>query len=355
MLRISLILFILQSSIALIQAQTTTTIHEIQMVDINGGSDASSFVGQLVTVQGVVTASGEPNNLSSVFIQEEGLTEWAGIQLKSGSGLGSVGVGDLIEVTGTVLENFGMTVIEFITEIVTVDSGQIEPLPLDPNIFTTYDLATNEKYEGMLIELTNTDGPITVVDANPDLPNNFGEWRVGSDPKQTDAGCRILTGRQTSSISSSLNVSWVNDKAWASNSGSMNVTPIVVSDSDAFEAIRGLMSYSSGNFKLLPRNNDDVLLKTSSARNHHQIPLTFAVYPNPAVHHASLSFDLETSANLSVVIYDLRGRTVAFPIRDQHFQNGHHAIPLANLPAPGLYLVTLESAVGRTATKLLIE
>ena len=104
-------------------------------------------------------------------------------------------------------------------------TGTITPLQLDPSVFSTYDFATNEAYEGMLVELTNPQGQIQVVDANPDAPSNFAEWRLGTDQFDPPNGTRVLTGRVTNSAYSSLNVSFVNDVQWATTDGIMNVSP----------------------------------------------------------------------------------------------------------------------------------
>mgnify|MGYP000468445895 CR=1 FL=1 len=41
-------------------------------------------------------------------------------------------------------------------------------------------------------------------------PSNFAEYRVGPDTTDAGAGCRVIAGRVTSSVYSSLNVSYVN-------------------------------------------------------------------------------------------------------------------------------------------------
>ena len=341
-------------SIHVTLGQTVTTIHEIQMVDTGGGTDASTFVGQEVQVTGVVTASAESNNLGSVYIQEEELVSWAGIQLKSGSGLGGVEVGDLVQVTGTVFENSGMTIIDFISEVEILGTGDITPLQLTPETFTAYDLAANEQYEGMLIELQNGDDPIKVVNTNADGPgNNFGEWRVGSDLPSADDGCRVLTGRQTSTIGSSLNVSWVNDDVWATNSGTMLVDPIVVQQGDGFEFIRGVMHFSQSNFKILPRNNDDILPELSSIRNVKQAVSDARVFPNPGAGEWALTFTLDRKAALSIHICDEMGRVLHTITQNESFTNGSHRVEDSTSLPPGVYYIMITGEGGRSVETLI--
>ena len=81
----------------------------------------------------------------------------------------------------------------------------------------------------MLVEVSYGQDSVIVVQRNADGPNNnFGEYRIGSDTALPDTGCRVLAGRVTSSIISSLDVSYVNDSIWTDNSGMMNV-PIMFS------------------------------------------------------------------------------------------------------------------------------
>jgi hypothetical protein len=236
-----------------------TTIVDIQK---NEGSEVSPLANQMVTVEGVVTASGEADNLGAVYIQQPDQTEWAGIQLR-GAGLVDLKVNDSISATGTVQEISGTTVLRIAASdhLKVIGSGTIIPQVLDPNQFTTWGLKTTEKYESMLIELRNPDGgDVVVVESNADTLSNFGEWRVGSNVADPGSGCRIVTGRQTSSVTSSLNVSYINDEFWATESGRLKVPPIVVEEGDRFPLVRGIMTYKFSNMKLLPRTNADFVL-----------------------------------------------------------------------------------------------
>jgi hypothetical protein len=328
-------------------AQPTVTIYDIQYVDPAGGTGDSPYNGQTVMTTGVVTASAEPYNLDAVFIQQEGLTEWAGIQLKSGPGLETLVVGDIVNVTGDVQEISGFTVINYVTDFEVIGTSTISPVILAPEIFTNYSLAETEKYEGMLIELKIPDSNIAVVNSNPDAPNNYGEWRVGSDLMNEDDGCRILTGRQTSTVFSSLNVSYVNDEIWATNSGTMNVPPIVVENGNGFADIQGIMFYGFGDMKLLPRNNDDCSNFTLGISQLESDQ--FKLYPNPAQDYINLYFNLAYS-NLSVKLFDLTGRTVY----DKSFERIESIQLELGMPS-GIYLLSIETETGLSVTRKLIK
>lgn len=338
--------------------QAQTTIYDIQYISPGSSSDASSYVGQTVNVSGIITASFEDDNLDIAFLQQPDEVEWAGIQLIYATALAGLKVGDAVTLTGTVKEEGGVTKLDDIDNVEVTGTGTITPLPLDPALFTSWDLATNEKYEGMLIALQNAPDLVSVVNKNPDAPNNYGEWRVGTDIGNPDSGCRILTGRQTSQVASSLNVSYINDLVWATNSGMLNVTPIVVEDGDEFYTIIGLITNYSGNVVLLPRNNADVIteipnsLKAPAARLR-----SVQVYPNPSSRSAILELEVTTTDTYRVFLYDLQGERLQQVAVWPNLPSGHYTRPLNfdERLAPGMYLLSIEGREGKVAVRHWID
>lgn len=285
-----------------------TTIFDVQFVPSSFSNGTSGYLDMEVTVEGVVTASAEANNLGFVFIQQENELAWAGIMCTDNPSLATLLVGDKVNITGTVRENFGFTRIEDVSSVSTAGTGTITPLALDPAIFSSYDFATNEAYEGMLIELTNPNGSVNVVDNNPDAPSNFAEWRLGNDPFDPSNGTRVLTGRVTNSAYSSLNVSFVNDVQWASTDGIMNVSPVVVNTGDQFDWVRGVIAYTFGNMKILPRNDMDFSggVNVADGLGHN-----IATYPNPVSELFNVDYTFSTTqVNATATVYDLMGRSM---------------------------------------------
>jgi hypothetical protein len=133
----------------------------------------------------------------------------------------------------------------------------------------------------MLVELQNPNGGLFVVDTNADagLLRNNGEWRVGNDVLDPSSGCRVLTGRQGSTTFSSLNVSYVNSPLWATIDGTMNVPTILVTPGQEFLSVKGILTYSFSNMKLLPRNNADLVDSSTSVNK--TLINRVKVYPNP--------------------------------------------------------------------------
>ena len=251
------------------------TIIQIQSVP-EGGSDASTFLGQNVTTSGVVTSTLDGESLGAVYIQQQFAAAWGGLRLLNGEGLENLEVGDFINVQGTVNEVGGETVLESVSniEIVSEDASQFVNIQYpDPAIFQDWNYEA-EKYEGMVVVFQNLPDPILVTEQNADGGSNFGEWRIGRSLDNPQEGCRVLTGRVTSNVLSSLYVSYVNNEAWFDNSGQMQVDPIVVDQGDSFSFVRGIMSQSTGHHKLLPRNNIDFETETGDSFEDDDLVLT---------------------------------------------------------------------------------
>jgi hypothetical protein len=326
-----------------------TTIYDIQYTPFSNGN--SGLKDQVVTVTGVVTASS--NDLGYVFIQQEGLTAWAGIMC-IGTGLGTVNLNDKITVTGTVKENFGMTRLENVSSVTLAGTGSITPLQLRDTSFTVYGFNSNEQYEGMLISLIPTSGTkVKVVDVNCDdgtnPTTNFGEYRLGSDTLAPNTGTRVLAGRQSSSAFSSLNVPFVNDLTWQTTDCTINFTPNVVTTGLEWDYVNGILYYSFSNMKLLPRNAADFAGVSSREE---ALFAEVSLYPNPASSNVSLSWANLTEEMLSCSIMDIHGRVVYSTTLNGN--NGVETISVNELPN-GLYFCTIQARDAQQVIKLQVN
>ncbi|MEQ1518064.1 MAG: Calx-beta domain-containing protein, partial [Usitatibacteraceae bacterium] len=157
-----------------------TPIHTVQ-----GSSTASPLVGQLVTVEGIVTGDFQgTNQLKGFYIQEPDAKADAdpatseGVFVFTNLTPFAVAQGDLVRVTGTVTE-FG-TAPNTLTEIVTPTIATLStgnPLPAVTTV--TLPVATAgdlERYEGMRVQFTQT---LTVSD-HFDLAH-FGEVTLSAN------------------------------------------------------------------------------------------------------------------------------------------------------------------------------
>ncbi len=329
------------------------TIFDVQFTPFSNGN--SGYLGTEVTVTGVVTSSAQATDLGYVYIQEENQLAWAGILVQGNPSLATLNRGDKVTVTGTVEESFGFTRIGAVSSVQPAGTGTITPVGLSPDLFTTYDFATTEQYESMLLALTSpTAGDkIHVVDANPDDPSNFGEYRVGADQFDPNTGSRILVGRQSGSAFSSLNVSYVNDTTWATTDGIMNVPALVVSDTVNMDTLCGIMYYSFGSMKLLPRNNDDykgINLGAPVDTNDTNVSVQFLnqlerkalAFPNPADQELNVWTNFRNGEVYTITLFDLAGREVFRRIT----MNAQETIYLNSFDN-GTYLVRVSDPAGK--------
>lgn len=326
------------------------TIYDLQFTPFDNGN--SGYRNMEVTVEGVVTGSAEPGNIGNVYIQQEGgLLGWSGIMCLGNTALSTLVIGDKINVTGIVRENFGFTRLEDITNVQLVSSGNsINPVSVDPTTFSEYDFATNEQYEGMLVTLSNpAGGNMYIVNENADDPNNFAEYRVGLNVFEPNNGSRVLAGRQTGSAFGSLNVSFVNDSIWATDAGVMNVPACVVKYQDSLESMTGIMYYSFGNFKILPRNNDDFMgykdpttceYLTSNIEDELVNNSTVVAYPVPVQQSLNVDYSFPKVLEATISLTDLMGRTIA-KVKVTGME-GHTDIDMSDL-ASGTYLLSVQA------------
>ncbi len=228
----------------------------------------SGYAGLQVTdVPGIVTASqnASDTSLGYVYIQQPGATQWAGIWVR-GNGLDNLRVGDSVKVdVATVDEYFGLTNLNN-AQVTRIGPAQstIQPVVLPLNvIYGDTQHAATEPYESMLVRFRhdNPTQPLYVV--APKIPGasgpHAGDYRIGMDKNDPALGIRVLAGRQTNNIFSSLNVSYVNDSVWASQDGLINTAiPLcVVTDSTELDSVQGILTYQWNFVKLLARNNQD--------------------------------------------------------------------------------------------------
>ena len=181
------------------------TIYQIQYTTDPSG--ASPYEGERVETSGVVTAK-----FADYFFIQDGPGAWNGIAVYP---IQDVEVGDEIHIVAYVIEYNEKTEL---TDIVSLEIVGLADVP-EPVVITTNDLANLEDYEGVLTKVQD----VTVT--NEDL--GYGEWEIddGSGP------CRV------------------------DDLGEYTYVPVL---NDFLYSIIGVVDYTYGNFKLEPRNDDDL-------------------------------------------------------------------------------------------------
>ncbi len=314
-------------------------------------SNGNSGYNQLAvdSVRGVVVST--TADLNSIYIITPGATEWGGIWLVGGATIATLNRGDEVLVAGQVQERGGMTCINVTSATVLRSNVTFAPIDLATTALSPYDFALNEKYEGMLVRV-NQPQPLFVVDSNhtgtsTNPTANFGEWRVGPDVLDPNSGVIVQTANFGGSNYGSKNVSFISGRRWISalNPG---VTPIIVQDGDRLQSITGLVYFSFGNFKLLPRNTADVEGYLSAVRGF-VAPGNSRYVLSPSPMQAGTFFTLTDKRaslegrSLQVVAYDNVGKAITLQAEGQ--ANGNSLrIKTDKLTAGGLYYIVLFDA-----------
>lgn len=186
-------------------AQQAVTIYQIQ-----GQQDNSPYEGQMVTTGGIVTATFGPG-----FFIQDGEGEWNGVYVYSSE---TVSVGDDVSLTGEVVEYYDLTEINSVSNLEIHSSGN--PLP-EPYLSGTWDV-NDESLEGVLVHIE------AAICTNPDL--GYGEWELddGTGPCRVDDFGIVYEAE--------LGISY---------------------------AVTGPLYYSFEDFKILPRDEDDIQILES--------------------------------------------------------------------------------------------
>lgn len=155
--------------------QPATAIHSIQ-----GSGAASPLVGQVQSIEGVVTGSFQGSTkLTGFFVQEKDSTidndasTSEGILVYDSGSSVAVNVGDVVHVKGTVTEYYGMTELNNVTQVDVCTTGaSVAATPISLPLASSTDL---ERVEGMLV----TNAQALTVSENYDLAR-YGELTLSN-------------------------------------------------------------------------------------------------------------------------------------------------------------------------------
>jgi len=259
---------------------SATTIYDIQYTT-NAGPDntyPSPMEDQEVTVQGIVTGAGfAGDKFFMCDLPEVGTGEWHGIYVYNTDPAQSPQEGDMVEVTGTVTEYFGVTELGYVTVNI-LSSGHEFAGPFQ--VFTGQIAIPQfaEKWEGCLVSVAN----VEVVSEQ----NDYGEWYVDDESGecQIDDGFFYLDNIDP---------------------------PIVISVGQTWGTIIGIVNYSYDQYEINPRYPEDLMSDTSSDPS--EIVSTTQLmgnYPNPFNPETTIQFNLNNPENVVVEIFNLKGEKV---------------------------------------------
>ena len=292
-----------------------------------------------LNIRGRIMSTLSTNDYAQIVFQD-GRGPLSGIILTPGNA-GATDIdtrlrGDSIQITSArVFENFGITSMEVLAYNF-ISSGQpYAPIsvPIDSIIARRY--TYTEAYESMLLEYND----VYVVNQNPDAPSNFGEFAIYPDSLAT-SGLRVRGGVGQSSPAIGLN---------------FNTDSVSLGEKLTF--IRGILSFNFGNWKLQPRNHDDIAgfssnSSTSVAEQSSNAQVN-KLYPNPNNGTFVLAVTAKSPESLQVILTDMTGRVIQ---QQAMFLEGQQQIEI-NMPglSPGMYLVHLQGQNTRQYVRFVVN
>ncbi len=309
------------------------------------GSGYSAYNGYEVTVSGVVTADtsdieGFGSAGPQVYIQN-GKGMWNGIQL-FGTEAVKLEKGDLVTVTGIVNETYGVTRLGNNSAGVTVTVNKKgEALP-EAAVVTTGEIGTSksgqlpgEAYECVLVAVEG----ITVTDDNSDGDSGIDEGSGGNrnhgEISVVDASAlpmRIELQEGTHDF----------NNFWSSD---LEGEGTRISNGDKFSKVTGIMTYSFGNYKLIPRTNDDFEGYVAVGVEEIEMPESYELsqnYPNPFNPTTNIKYSVVKAGNVNLTVYNILGQKVMTLVNDVEAAGTHQVKFDASKLTSGIYLYKIQ-------------
>jgi hypothetical protein len=314
------------------------------------GTDISGYIGFEVSVRGIVTA--DTSDLEGtetgtilgpqVYIQN-GSGPWSGVNIFGTETL-LLERGDDVTVTGIVVESFLVTQISDLDDPASVQvhpSGNALPDPMPISTATINQMTSGEtdaeQWEGVLVKYEN----ITVTNENPDgdpgpdpgsgALRNFGDILV-ADVSDTNTRVGLQYGTHQ------YHNYWTD---------SLATYPIRIIGGDTFDAITGVLWFGFGDYRLLPRKDDDFVGHTTGTEEEIGLPGNYELaqnYPNPFNPSTKIQFALPVGGNVTLKVFNLLGQEVQTLINNQVIPAGRHEVVFdaSNLPS-GIYFYRIHT------------
>ena len=256
-----------------------TTIYDVQYTTVAGdGTYPSLLEGEIVTLYGIVTGAGYYSSGSSnrFFLSDPEGGAWKGVFIFNYDFI--VEMGDEVEVSGTVLEYYGLTEITSVSDVTILSSGNPVPEPIIVETGNLIDPVDAEQYEGCLVNLQD----VTVTEEQIE----YGQWYVSDgtgDCQMDDAFFQLE------------NV----------------VPPIVIVFGDVWASLIGQVDYSFEEYGVNPRTPEDMVHDAGTGGE--IVPAVKELignYPNPFNPVTTIEFSLDNPCFVSIDIFNIKGEKI---------------------------------------------
>ncbi|MEE8335106.1 MAG: endonuclease/exonuclease/phosphatase family protein [Candidatus Neomarinimicrobiota bacterium] len=260
--------------------------------DIGYGEDCypSPRAGEIIEVGGIVTAVRPDKKSPHFFIQDASDTEWAGLFVYVDEGFTAPAVGDEVLLRGLVSEYFGLTEIKDIRSFDVISKKNLsEVITINAGLLQGSCSTWGEALEGMLVQVVNVSVSRT--------SNQYNEWEI-----QDWSGSCLVDD-------------YLFEGEWPAPQLGENFS------------IKGVVTYSFGEYRILPRNMDDFnepLTAVSSGP-----PREFFIlnnYPNPFNPLTTVQYSVDKPRPVILEIFDINGRKVNTLINGYVEMGSHEVI-----------------------------
>jgi len=302
------------------------------------GSGFSGYNNYRVTISGVVTADtsdlqGDGNQISRRVHIQNGTGPWSGITV-AGLAADALRRGQNVTISGLIRESNNNTVIDSITSIVVNSSNN--PLP-DFSTISTADIGTlpngtvqAEQWESVLLRYLNVRVTSENADGQPGPGgggnSNFGEILV-ADNSNVNTRVELQEGNHPY------------HNLWTANLDSIPGN-IRIRLHNSFTELRGILFFSFGNYKLVPRKADDFVGFSNDIIESDYHLTTYKLeqnYPNPFNPYTTIEYSISIEGFVEIKVFDVLGREVKTLV-NMHQSAGNYKVlfDAASLPS-GVY------------------
>jgi hypothetical protein len=325
------------------------TIQDVQYTPFINGR--TPYLGAVLSLSGIMTADTLHMSLSpattgstNAWYMQSTNQPWSGIWLATADTavqrqLSGLRNGDSIKVTGTVQEQFDVTRLGNITEVVEVSSGNPEPAPV---VRTTGSLNVGngtpsaEAYEGMVVQLNN----VTVTNVAATYSDNT-EFSVNDGSGET------VVQRSGVYTYSNLPTDTASGK-------------IILHVGDKIGALRGIVYYSFNQYKFVPRTNADfvnVVLTGVAEPVAGLAPARYELsqnYPNPFNPSTTIRYAIPTAGLTTVKVFNLLGQEVATLVNEVQAAGAYTVHFNASSLSSGVYFFRIQSSSFTAVRKMVL-